>query len=145
MQESSIESIYVTHAIIGEEAGATKMAKIRSMNITMMTEDELLEIIRLSAPQVAPAPEVDGPTSDGPPVSWMQGRPSAPQDVGTDGGGAILEGAVGAIGNEEEEEGQPKELWVEKYRPKTVKDLCAHAAQLSALSNWLKNWSNPER
>ena len=34
----------------------------------------------------------------------------------------------------------PPQLWVEKYKPRTVRDLVGNANQINKLSNWLKAW-----
>jgi replication factor C subunit 1 len=40
---------------------------------------------------------------------------------------------------------QPSELWVDKYRPKTLKDVIGHSAQIAELLRWLKDPAAKER
>eukprot|EP00172_Hildenbrandia_rubra_P001471 Plantae.Rhodophyta-Hildenbrandia_rubra.ctg20246.p1 GENE.Plantae.Rhodophyta-Hildenbrandia_rubra.ctg20246~~Plantae.Rhodophyta-Hildenbrandia_rubra.ctg20246.p1 ORF type:complete len:725 (+),score=119.67 Plantae.Rhodophyta-Hildenbrandia_rubra.ctg20246:1578-3752(+) len=123
----------VTHAVVGTDAGEKKLAKIEQNNTPIIDEDELFKMISKTykGPPIndhpAEAMEVDGTNAAS--VSPSKAAFSAsirpvPRKSAAELGGS----SMGA------------ELWVDKYKPKTEKDLCANPTHMKTLTNWLTTW-----
>jgi len=124
----------VTHALIGEEAGASKLKKLNELKAAgkapkVIDEDGLFELLRTregdgprpgaAAPAAAPAAAAKNP--DAPVVAAKAAPPPVPRPVG-------------AADN--------TELWVDKYRPKEISDLVANPKIAKDLEAWLLGWKS---
>jgi replication factor C subunit 1 len=43
---------------------------------------------------------------------------------------------------EEEKSGNECEMWTEKYRPRSIRDLIGNSGVIDNLYNWLKDWDD---
>jgi replication factor C subunit 1 len=121
-----------THAVVGMGAGAKKLEKIKARkDITMIDEDGLFNLIRTS-----PGKKLDKTTikklaasrkTSGPPT------PSAP----------IKESQASTVSLPPEHE-QDAQMWVDKYKPRSTRELIGNPGPINKLTEWLKAWTPPE-
>ncbi|BEI84694.1 hypothetical protein CcaverHIS002_0500950 [Cutaneotrichosporon cavernicola] len=127
------------YVIVGENAGASKIAKIKEKGIKTLTEDEFLDLIRTRK----------GVLDD----KQQKALEKKEQEV--------IKNAEEMARREEEEEKHRKrkekalagtglaakkaapasaQLWTTKYAPKTIKEVCGNKSNIEKLQTWLANW-----
>ncbi|KAJ2745904.1 DNA replication factor C complex subunit Rfc1 [Coemansia sp. BCRC 34301] len=153
-----------SYLVVGEDPGATKVSKAKSLNTMCLREDDLLELIRSSKPGTV---EENRPE----PAKKPKVEPAA-VIASTPGLAAVPEPAV----VEREPPVQPpvnaeavplpvpklslaslapalpsaavaarvpgNELWTEKYKPTKLKDLCGHKTSATDILKWLDVWAS---
>lgn len=139
----------VTHALMGDEPGKAKLVKLEELRAAgkapaVIDEDGLFELLR-TRPGDGPRPGAE------PPVA----APAVGMDEGADEEDAVpvprrkaaATAAVAPIARPSPPAPRPpgaagnSELWVDKYRPQTMKDLVANPKLAKDLEAWLSGWS----
>lgn len=117
-----------SYVVVGADAGASKLEKVRALGLKTLTEDDLLELIRTSA-----ASSKDGePTMTTLPVGEKSASPmkrSSPVSKRLPKV-PLINAGMGA-----------EEMWTEKYAPQTETDLIGNHAAYEKLVHWLQGWS----
>mmetsp|Transcript_13404 Transcript_13404/g.22279 ORF Transcript_13404/g.22279 Transcript_13404/m.22279 type:complete len:967 (+) Transcript_13404:62-2962(+) len=101
----------------------SKTKKARELKTPIIDEDDLLDMIRVTAPQPEPEPE----------DALMHTPPPAAPPLGM----TANEGPKSAVDS--------TSLWAEKYRPTSVEHLVGNADHIKRLVNWLSTWHDEER
>ena len=102
----------------------TKTRKADELKVQMIQEDDLLDMIRVTAAQ--PEPEPDFEPEPEPLVTPPQPAPCA-NEADPSGVGATIRHSAPA-------------LWAEKYRPRDVRHLVGNADHIRRLMQWAKSW-----
>lgn len=127
----------VTHAVVGTEAGKSKISKIDSLGIKKIDEDGLFDIMRKSCPQQkAKVEEEEDDDNDEEdeveevvevdPVDEVKGAASNAKNKGANQGKKKLQANAA--------------LWVDKYAPKELDHLVGNAKNFKDLGVWLRGW-----
>ncbi|KAJ1925264.1 DNA replication factor C complex subunit Rfc1 [Tieghemiomyces parasiticus] len=125
-----------TFLVMGEEAGATKPAKAKSMGVKVLDDDGLFGLISALSSETGPAPpgaetkskamEIDETPSpaDLPPTAVKSDsvRTSPPAPAARPSGG------------------NGTELWTDKYRPKSLKELCGNKGKVETIVEYLRKF-----
>uniref|UniRef100_A0A8C1QMX8 Replication factor C subunit 1 n=1 Tax=Cyprinus carpio TaxID=7962 RepID=A0A8C1QMX8_CYPCA len=129
-----------TYLVLGRDSGASKSEKAESFGTKIINEDELLDLIRTkpgkkSKYEIAAEAEVNKATPQGPSPNKR-----SPSKGKSKPGSASKSGTLGA--SRSENEGSSL-LWVDKYRPRSLKNLIGQQGDQSCankLLRWLQNW-----
>ncbi|KAI1315277.1 hypothetical protein EDD11_001009 [Mortierella claussenii] len=145
-----------TYVIVGDDAGQSKLEKVKKLKIRTLDEDGFLELIRTS-----PARTEDGEIVKATSKSTSGTSSSKAAATGASklkAGSAASTSSIPktssadiAIGPSPADAEKPKpkpvidgsqqsELWTTKYRPRDVKDLCGNNAAIQKLIRWLQGW-----
>ncbi|KAJ1964514.1 DNA replication factor C complex subunit Rfc1 [Dispira parvispora] len=127
---TSAVSSKTSFLVVGDDPGASKMAKGQKLGIKMLDEDSLFDLIRALSPNVptetlavesqpsTPTPPLPTPASTKPvPVSKVK----SPIPIPSGGTGE-------------------SRLWTDKYRPRTLKDLCGNKGMVEKILAYLKGF-----
>uniref|UniRef100_A0A8C2FWQ8 Replication factor C subunit 1 n=1 Tax=Cyprinus carpio TaxID=7962 RepID=A0A8C2FWQ8_CYPCA len=159
-----------TYLVLGRDSGASKTEKAESFGTKIINEDELLDLIRTkpgkkSKYEIAAEAEVQQLPSTPPPPPppfWPSPNKRSPSKGKSKPGSASKSGTLGASRSEvkkslsfdqskgaspvshstPESEGSSL-LWVDKYRPRSLKNLIGQQGDQSCankLLRWLQNW-----
>uniref|UniRef100_A0A672MST4 Replication factor C subunit 1 n=1 Tax=Sinocyclocheilus grahami TaxID=75366 RepID=A0A672MST4_SINGR len=159
-----------TYLVLGRDSGASKTEKAESFGTKIINEDELLELIRTkpgkkSKYEIAAEAEVQGKPTPPSKKATPQGpraNKRSPSEGKSKPGSASKSGTLGASRSEvkkslsfdqskraspvshstPESEGSSL-LWVDKYRPRSLKSLIGQQGDQSCankLLRWLQNW-----
>uniref|UniRef100_A0A9J8DIY0 Replication factor C subunit 1 n=1 Tax=Cyprinus carpio carpio TaxID=630221 RepID=A0A9J8DIY0_CYPCA len=126
-----------TYLVLGRDSGASKTEKAESFGTKIINEDELLDLIRTKPgkkSKYAIAAEAEA-TPQGPSPNKR-----SPSKGKSKPGSASKSGTLGA--SRSESEGSSL-LWVDKYRPRSLKNLIGQQGDQSCankLLRWLQNW-----
>ncbi|GAB0493998.1 hypothetical protein MMPV_005287 [Pyropia vietnamensis] len=155
----------VTHALVGDEPGASKMKKLEELRAAgkapvVIDEDGLFELL-LTRPGDGPRPGAEPPVmapspagaamdegTDGEDAAPVPRRKAAAAAAAAAATAAAAEPTVAAAAFPPPPAPCPPgaagsvELWVDKYRPKTMKDLVANPKLAKDLEAWLSGWSS---
>ncbi|KIR63639.1 replication factor C subunit 1 [Cryptococcus bacillisporus CA1873] len=139
-----------SYVVVGENAGVSKLNKVKEKKIPMINEDEFLELIRQRSGK-GPGGTVD--------KAAMEKASKAREKEEK----KILEQAKEMEEREKKEEkerirkqkaleGQgmavkktgpaSAQLWTTKYAPTSLKEICGNKAPVERLGQWLKDWQN---
>ncbi|TGZ37704.1 Uncharacterized protein DBV15_02952 [Temnothorax longispinosus] len=144
----------VTYIIVGDEAGPTKLTKANSLGIKQISEDDLLEMIRTRPEGKAKAIK---PTKAKlnmkkiPNKSENDKSPSpskiialdSPKKIKTPPLDSLEKIKTSPVSNQEVTTSVGSELLVEKYKPKTLKQIIGQQGDKSCAHNlyvWLRDW-----
>jgi replication factor C subunit 1 len=152
----------VTHAIVGLEAGPAKLAKIEQRKIKVMTEDDLLNMIRAAGPRpddYHSPPSTSATTTETlsrPQHHPQQSSPVMKIEVIEDDDDAVH----GVIANTSKK-GMPNFssaspthstststtdnnsnnlLWTDKYAPTSSSQVIGNGSNVQQLKDWLQSW-----
>uniref|UniRef100_A0A7S1XFP5 Replication factor C subunit 1 n=1 Tax=Compsopogon caeruleus TaxID=31354 RepID=A0A7S1XFP5_9RHOD len=119
-----------SHLILGSEAGESKLAKAKQLGIPCIDEDELFKMIRESNPgkNCISTSQKDNPNLESP----KEPEPPKPPKLTSARKDVKGESAPRIVGD-----GQ---LWVEKYRPRKVSELCGNPGLITDFRRWLSGW-----
>lgn len=125
----------VTHAIVGTEPGASKMAKVKAKSIPTIDEDALFDMIRASRPQQPhPMSVVDQPVQAEPAAEPEKKPARTPTRVKSSSFATSSKRAKPSAAT------FSSALWVDKYKPTTKSELVANQKAVRDLSAWLAGW-----
>ncbi|CAG8597353.1 599_t:CDS:10 [Diversispora eburnea] len=113
-----------SYVVVGEDPGPKKMEKVQQLKIPTLTEDQLLELIR---------------TSPGKSDSFNKSPKMTKSRVEN-----IVKDSV-QISNSSDSsdtENLMSQLWTEKYKPKSIKEICGNKSQVENLQKWLNAWES---
>ncbi|OCF36183.1 replication factor C subunit 1 [Kwoniella heveanensis BCC8398] len=123
--------------VVGENAGASKLAKIKEKKIATMTEDEFFEFIRsrrgdqLDEKQVkareAEEKKIQQQAAELEKREKEEERDRKRKERALEGTG-IAQAPASA------------QLWTTKYAPQNLKEICGNKAPVERLGQWLKDW-----
>ncbi|KAF9933296.1 hypothetical protein FBU30_005880 [Linnemannia zychae] len=142
--------------IVGDDAGQSKLEKVKKLKIKTLDEDEFFDLIRTSPAK----------TEDGQIVTSKPKATSAPtskssssnlnkekiEPVESNSSSSSQSSTTDELSTIKPIKQEPKtividrnkptesELWTSKYRPKQIKDLCGNNAAIQKLVRWLENW-----
>jgi replication factor C subunit 1 len=120
----------VTHALVGNEPGPSKVKKIEERNIPMLTEDELFEMIRTLPEQKPPKDflkNLEKSAKAKVEEAKVEGLEQPTEDVKEQSSIAIAATF------------QP-DLWTTKYAPKDSKLLLSNPGPIKKVQEWLARW-----
>jgi replication factor C subunit 1 len=114
------------YAVVGEDPGESKMKKIKEYKIKIISEDNLLEMINRT--KLAETDSV--PTAVESEASQQQ-KPTRISSPSTSTSTPVYTTV------------QPSpELWVDKYKPKTLQDILGNEKTINELKTWLNEWED---
>eukprot|EP00899_Mesostigma_viride_P017099 jgi/Mesvir1/25390/Mv01429-RA.1 len=134
--------------LAGEGLGESKMKAAKDKGVKVISEDDLLDMIRKcpvpeakSKPATAATPAPAAATAAKPSASpAVANKVVSPQKPGTAPLAGKLPGAP-AAGTPERRKGPvDNELWTTKYRPKVSRDLVGNQTQIAKIRQWLESW-----
>ena len=138
------------YAIVGADAGPSKLIKLKEKGTPQIDENDLLTLLRDSLPPDEKANE--------PPVGTMKeadlGDVAQASVKGasatSDASAAAARSAAASAANVDSGPPPAKivydeahSLWTEKYKPKTQKDLVGNFQLVKKVNEWLKVWNSP--
>ncbi|KAI8601099.1 chromosome transmission fidelity factor [Dissophora ornata] len=147
--------------VVGDDAGQSKLDKVKKLKIKTLDEDEFLDLIRTSPAKTeggeivktsSKANSKSSSTSSGSSSNIGSGSTkvkeestgsSAPTPKSSSTSAALESpkvktpdaGKADSLPVDDE-----SELWTTKYRPMQVKDLCGNNAAVQKLTRWLETW-----
>lgn len=127
-----------TYLIVGDEAGASKVNKANSLGTEQMNEAEFYAFIRSfednkdnkdntnvqTTDELAPTSSKPNPLSDEKPEFK---KPAPKREVEPRSSQPASAKAV-------------SELWVDKYKPQSLKEICGNNSNVKRLVEWLSDW-----
>ncbi|KAG0047119.1 hypothetical protein BGZ83_007755 [Gryganskiella cystojenkinii] len=153
-----------SYVVVGDDAGESKLAKVRALKIKTLDEDEFLELIATSpaktfegviikedSKNVSKSSSSASSSKKHEPVTQpvMASPAKAPSAAASTKSTSAqseksiastpdlsTKSTVSAVDNGPVE----SDLWTTKYRPKEIKDLCGNNAAIQRLQRWLQNW-----
>ncbi|KAI0242312.1 DNA replication factor C complex subunit Rfc1 [Massospora cicadina] len=126
---TSAVSSKTTYLIVGEDPGETKVAKANSLNTPTLDEDKFFELVRSFEGQPKPASETKKDNK----INFPPAASRLPSQVKRDA-------ATKASFDRPTEIKQASELWVDKYRPTSLREMCGNNAAIEQLSSFLMRW-----
>ncbi|RIB17900.1 replication factor RFC1 C terminal domain-containing protein [Gigaspora rosea] len=109
-----------SYVVVGDNPGPNKLEKIKQHNIPTLNEDELLDLIRNAPAQI----ETPQPTP-------AKGKSRASDDM------EISEPTPSSSSTT-----PLSQLWSDKYKPRSLKELCGNKSAVDNLQKWLKAWES---
>jgi replication factor C subunit 1 len=116
-----------THALVGLEPGPGKMAQIRARGLPIVDEDGLFEMIRTLPGQVV---------TQSPTKKRSKSTPKS-GSVATSFSSVLLTPSSGS--SVLSVDAPSTQLWTEKYRPTSVKEIVGNPGAIKELITWLQN------
>ncbi|WVQ93768.1 hypothetical protein IAU59_000846 [Kwoniella sp. CBS 9459] len=127
--------------VVGENAGASKLEKIKAKNIPTMTEDEFFEFIRsrqggaeLDEKQIkareAEEKKIQQQAADLEKREKEEERDRKRKEKALEGTGIAVKKQAPASA----------QLWTTKYAPQNLKEICGNKAPVERLGQWLRDW-----
>ncbi|KAF9897779.1 hypothetical protein BX616_004994, partial [Lobosporangium transversale] len=152
--------------IVGDDAGQSKLDKVKKLKIKTLNEDEFFDLIRTSPAKTEDGEILKTPSKGSSSVASASNTEDAPKrtiksakseastaasslpavtssssastaDANTT---SSSKPAAKTKGKPTQDRPQDSELWTTKYRPRDVKDLCGNNAAIQRLSRWLQGW-----
>ncbi|CAG8476550.1 8579_t:CDS:10 [Dentiscutata erythropus] len=111
-----------TYVVVGDNPGPKKLEKIKQHNIPTLNEDELLDLIKN-----APAQSAEQPKS-------AKGKSRASDAMEISDPIPTTSGSSSTT--------LLSQLWSDKYKPKSLKELCGNKSAVENLQKWLKTWES---
>ncbi|KAH9963263.1 DNA replication factor C large subunit [Russula dissimulans] len=129
------------YVVLGDSAGASKLAAIKKHNLKTLSEDEFLVLIAtrkgpgdgkgLSEKEKKKKEKAEKAIRDS--AKEMEAREKAAEASRS----GVARGAKAR---------DPKtQLWTDRYAPQTLKEVCGNKGQVEKLQQWLKDWSDSLR
>ncbi|CAG8445116.1 782_t:CDS:10 [Acaulospora colombiana] len=114
-----------SYVVVGDNPGPKKMEKVKQLKIPTLTEDQLLELVKTSPGKsessgVSPKKSKPHPSSTEKEMEKIL-QPSSPSDSSSADTGS-------------------SQLWTEKYKPTSIKEVCGNKTQVEGLQRWLSTW-----
>ncbi|KAF9434321.1 hypothetical protein BGZ76_008211 [Entomortierella beljakovae] len=141
---TSAPSGKTSYVIVGDDAGQSKLDKVKKLKLKTLNEDEFLDLIRTSpaktesgeivkASSKSTKTESSSTKKEEPTTSPVKVKKSGDEKESAPKSKAIpaSPGSDGPV---------QSELWTTKYRPMQVKDLCGNGAPIQRLQRWIENW-----
>ncbi|KAG0259627.1 hypothetical protein BG011_002518 [Mortierella polycephala] len=138
--------------IVGEDAGQSKLDKVKKLKIKTLNEDGFLDLIRTSPARtedgqiVTAGSKNDSNSSSSskvkkePDTTPSSSSPAPRKPSSKSSSKAKSSDAADSKPVTVDDGPAESELWTTKYHPMTVKDLCGNNSQVQKLQRWLENW-----
>ncbi|ORX67090.1 DNA replication factor C, large subunit [Linderina pennispora] len=141
-----------SYLVVGEEPGPSKVEKAKVFKTWCLSEDDVLELIRALPQRMDHAPAVKSETSFSEPEAIdMADEPNVKTEPGPSAPAGRGASSSASKGKERITCSLPvpgvartpanSELWTDKYKPKSLDDLCGHKTQAQELIKWLGKWA----
>ncbi|CAG8751214.1 1038_t:CDS:2, partial [Acaulospora morrowiae] len=118
-----------SYVVVGDNPGPKKMEKAKELKIPTLTEDQLLELIKTSPGKIDSSNVNSGKEktkqSTKKEIEKIPRSPSPSSSLSID----IT----------------PSQLWTEKYKPTSIKEICGNKTQVDNLQKWLSAWDENRR
>jgi replication factor C subunit 1 len=141
---------HLDYAIVGEDAGPSKLTKLEEKGTPKIDENGLLTMLRDSLPpeQKAKEPEVGTqitPDIDIATVSVQGAKATSARNAASADSAAASAASANSGPRPVKALPDPAHsLWTEKYKPKTTKDLVGNFQLVQKVNSWLKVWSSAQ-
>ncbi|KAJ1979470.1 DNA replication factor C complex subunit Rfc1 [Dimargaris verticillata] len=126
---TSAPSSKTTFLIVGEDPGATKLEKAKKIKLKTLDEDGLLDLIRALPPGPDASSEPTVSQSSASPV--IDEEPAQPPCAATAPDTTAIPASAGPVRTE---------LWTDKYRPRSLKELCGNKSNVESIIRYLRTW-----
>ncbi|KAI9269006.1 replication factor RFC1 C terminal domain-containing protein [Phascolomyces articulosus] len=120
-----------TYLLKGRDAGATKTAKAEKLGTTILDE-EAFYVLFDSAEEQPEEEIVEAPLKK----TAAKGKASAKSQSKAKSETKYTDSSSASPGDSE------NELWVDKYRPQTIKEIVGNKEMVRKISAWLENWQD---
>eukprot|EP00020_Sapocribrum_chincoteaguense_P001469 CAMPEP_0170750820 /NCGR_PEP_ID=MMETSP0437-20130122/11130_1 /TAXON_ID=0 /ORGANISM="Sexangularia sp." /LENGTH=1005 /DNA_ID=CAMNT_0011089831 /DNA_START=116 /DNA_END=3134 /DNA_ORIENTATION=+ len=122
----------LTHAVVGTDAGPSKLAKIQARSdVLVVDEDGLFALIEVNKPDKAALAKADEARRRAEERDAKKAADAAKQ---------VQRAAAAAASASSSSAAASADLWVTKYAPRTSKDLVGNPGLLSKYREWLQHW-----
>ncbi|KAF9153747.1 hypothetical protein BG015_002720 [Linnemannia schmuckeri] len=146
-----------SYVVVGDDAGQSKLDKVKKLKIKTLDEDGFLDLIRTSPARTedgeivkskpkpaatiissssssakVKAEPVEAKSSSSSSKTAVASEPSTIKSIKSESKAPVIDNNRPA----------ETELWTSKYRPKQIKDLCGNNAGVQKLVRWLENWDD---
>ncbi|KAF9974935.1 hypothetical protein BGZ73_001558 [Actinomortierella ambigua] len=147
-----------SYVVIGDEAGESKLQKVRKLNIKTLDEDGFLDLIRTSPEKTENGDIVKGGSSTKSEAVASEPRPAKKKLKVEAEGAEPLDVAMeetktppalpkpsssltsSTLPSQPRLVSNDVDLWTTKYRPQKVADLCGNKTAVARLGKWLDCW-----
>ncbi|KAG0240891.1 hypothetical protein BGW41_006547 [Actinomortierella wolfii] len=145
-----------SYVVVGEDAGESKLQKVRKLNIKTLDEDGFFDLIRTSPEktetgEIVQAGKSSATTESKPAKKKMkiQEEGEKPISVAVENKGASSSHSKASLSpsapaqtsqSAPPSQAGESDLWTTKYRPKKVSELCGNKAAVTRLGKWLECW-----
>ncbi|KAF9945681.1 hypothetical protein BGZ72_001105, partial [Mortierella alpina] len=136
--------------VVGDDAGQSKLDKVKKLKIKTLNEDEFLDLIRTSPAktedgQIVKAGAASSSSSSSPktvaaPAASSASKPSPSTAASVSAPSKSKAAAKEVQPASNDDKPAEHDLWTTKYRPKRIQDLCGNTGQISKLQRWLEGW-----
>ncbi|WVF66140.1 hypothetical protein IAT40_000880 [Kwoniella sp. CBS 6097] len=126
--------------VVGENAGASKLEKIKQKNIPTMTEDEFFEFIRSRQGGELDEKQMKAREAEEKKIQQQAAeleKREKEEERDRKRKERALEGTGIAVKKQAPASAQ---LWTTKYAPQNLKEICGNKAPVERLGQWLKDW-----
>ncbi|EFQ29956.1 replication factor RFC1 C terminal domain-containing protein [Colletotrichum graminicola] len=140
-----------SYVVLGDDAGPSKLKKIRDMNIKTINEEGLFELIRRlpayggSGKGAEKAREKKKKDEEAIKIQALEmereekARKAAAEKAAKEA--AVARGTAAAPTSTT----TPVQLWTSKYAPTQLNHICGNKAQVEKIQAWLKNWQKARK
>ncbi|GJJ70064.1 replication factor C subunit 1 [Entomortierella parvispora] len=132
-----------SYVVVGDDAGESKLQKVKALQIKTLDEDQFLELIATSPAKTPEGVIVkDEPKASSSVSAQKKADTTATHPVKSESASAPSKSSTKSTTPSMVIDNGPVEtdLWTTKYKPRTVKDLCGNNAAIQKLQRWLENW-----
>ncbi|CAG8772219.1 7545_t:CDS:2, partial [Racocetra persica] len=119
-----LPSSRTTYVVVGDNPGPKKLEKIKQHNIPTLTEDELLDLIRNAPAQQSEPSQPSSTKGKSRASDVMEVSEPIPVTSSTSSTEILYQ------------------LWSDKYKPKSLKEVCGNKSAVENLQKWLKAWES---
>lgn len=146
-----------SYVVVGDDAGQSKLDKVKKLKIKTLDEDEFLDLIRTSPARtedgeiIKSKPKATAKTTTTSSSSSTKVKAEAVETKSSSSSSKAAVSEPPTVKSVKSESKAPviddnkpaeTELWTSKYRPKQIKDLCGNNAGVQKLVRWLENWDD---
>ncbi|KAJ1976736.1 DNA replication factor C complex subunit Rfc1 [Dimargaris xerosporica] len=132
---TSAPSSKTTFLIVGGDPGATKLEKAKKIKLKTLDEDGLLDLIRALPP--GPGASTESTRGQNPPSPTVKEETVPFTDAATAPATTAMPTAVVPPASSGS---ASTELWTDKYRPRSLKELCGNKSNVESILRYLRGW-----
>lgn len=138
-----------SYVVVGRDAGESKLSKAKQCGTSQIDEDGLFEVVRTKPGNVThyepPSVEKKSKKKEKaePMEALSQGKDHSEGDLSQLSERSVSSPATQTPSSSPALKGEPSLLWVDKYRPRAVKQIIGQQGDKSnmrKLMNWLRDW-----
>lgn len=134
------------YAIVGEDAGPSKLTKLKEKGTPQIDENGLLTMLRDSLPPEQKANEPEVGTQITPELDIATATVKGAKTTSVPSRASASSTTASAAAHTPPAKALPDpahSLWTEKYKPKTSKDLVGNFNLVQKVNGWLQVWNSP--